>query len=88
MSAAGERWLRARDFAVTCAGAVCFVLGAVLLAARLWFRAIFVAAADHEPLPFALVFLGLGAVLGILHAFLPSRLPPPEQGAYKETDTP
>lgn len=83
MSPGSERWRRARDFAVISAGAVCFVFGAILLAARLWFRVYFVAAAQREPLPFALVFLGLGVGLGILHAFLPSPLPPPEPGAYK-----
>ena len=76
---------RARDFVLIGGGAVCLVVAAVFIAGRIWFRGLFVAAMQHDPLPFGLGFLAVGAVLGILHTFLPRRLAPEQQGAYKDS---
>lgn len=74
---------RARDFLLIGGGTVCLVLAAVFVAGRIWFRGLFVAALQHDPLPFGLGFLAVGAVLGILHTFLPRRLSQAQEGAYK-----
>jgi len=74
---------RARDFLMIGGGTVCLVLAAVFFAGRVWFRGLFVAALEHDPLPFALVFLAAGALLGILHIVLPRRLPPASGATYK-----
>ncbi len=69
MSLNRYRLARARDFALISAGAACFVLAAVILAGRIWFRALFVGALGGTPLLYAAGFLAGAIVMGVLHAF-------------------
>lgn len=63
------RLARARDFALILGGAACFVLAAVFLAGRIWFRALFVSALGGTPLLYVAGFFAGAVIMGILHAF-------------------
>ena len=79
------RLARVRDFAITAAGGAALALGAIFIAARLFFRNYFVLTNRPDPLVFGLVCLGGFLLLGILHTFLPAPLPGETTAAYKGT---
>ena len=75
---------RAREFAVLTAGGASLAVGAIFLAARLFFRNYFILTNRPDPLWLGLVFLLLFALLGILHTLSPAPLIGPVDGGYKE----
>ena len=64
-----------RDFALIASGAAFFVLAALFVAGRIWFRPLFLTALGAEPLLYAGSFLVAAVVLGTLHAFARPPLP-------------
>jgi len=70
-----RRLARARDFALIAAGSAFFVLAALMVCGRIWFRALFVTALGGEPLLYAGSFLVAAVVLGTLHALARPPLP-------------
>ena len=69
MTSPSYRFARMRDFALISAGAACFGLAGVFAAGGIWFRALFVAALDAEPLLYAGGFLVAAIAFGAVHAF-------------------
>ena len=75
MNTTSRRLARVRDFALIATGAAFFVLAAIFVAGRIWFRPLFLTALGGEPLLYAGFFLGAAVVLGTLHAFARPPIP-------------
>ena len=86
MKRQGARWARARDYVLTGLGATFFTLAGIFVAGRIWFRGLFAAAVNGEPLVWAGCFAAVAVVLGILHTIAPTPLSDGNSGAYKDQD--
>jgi hypothetical protein len=75
---------RAIDYAVLTLGAAFLALALVFLAARLWFRPLFAAATDADPLVWAAGFGAVSVLLGICHTYRKPHLLYQDPQAYKD----
>ena len=83
MSDRSFRIARLRDFALISGGGASLAFALAFGAARVWFRNYFILTNRPDPMLFALAALAVAVVLGTLHTFSKTPLPPRSPGGYK-----